>query len=108
MLVFGWIGYQHKVHTAACYSQLSQRLSAAEAAANSGLHQAAMHAQEQLEQLSAGHTARVDALRAELAADAARRAEAEAKAQVCLVLCGRWLCYHQQRLSRLEMQPVPL
>lgn len=70
--------------------QLLKRVAAAESAAQSGLQQAAAHYQQQLEQLAASHTARIDALRGELAADASRRADTEGKIHVSMLSC--WFC----------------
>jgi hypothetical protein len=63
--------------------QLTQQLSAAEAAARVQLQQVEAQHRAELEELSAGHAARVELLRGELAADATTAKKAETRMQVC-------------------------
>lgn len=86
--------------------QLSQQLDAAESAAHTALQQAAVQHQQQLEGLAADHAARVDMLRGELAADATRRAGAEATTRVRLV---SWLsrCKAFTMVGALPVLPGP-
>jgi sensor domain CHASE-containing protein len=69
--------------------QLTQQLSAVEAAARTQLKQAEAQHQAQLEELAAGHAARVEVLRGELAADATTAKKAETKMQVRCLVSGR-------------------
>lgn len=62
--------------------QLRQQLHAVEAAAAAGAAEASEQQQAQLDGLSAGHASRIEQLQRELAADAGRRADLEAKLKV--------------------------
>lgn len=66
--------------------QLRRQLAAAEAAAAAAGETASSQHQAQLEGLSAGHAARIRQLQEELATEACRRADLEARAQVSLLL----------------------
>jgi len=63
-------------------SQLQHQLGTAQAAAEAGAEQSSQEHQAQLDRLSAKHAARVQQLQDEVAADAARRADVEARLKV--------------------------